>query len=1342
MDSHAGATGTQWKDGSVGSPLKKDNELRIAALRAEQAAVRSIEAAMIARLAGDATRELTERAKAVMAASTLAAQKASEAADKAIKEKEEAEKAAKEAAAATLRTAEAKDLAEASVTKLKNAKKTVVEETAQLEAEMKAAKAANTAAEKENVVLAAKAREAMTQVKYATRTLEKAQMTVQQAQAAVQTAAMALTKAEQQSVLRQEEADIIAKEVGPRQDEEEELADALAMAERTAAEYAGTGSTWEVRTQETLKERQIEHARAKNELEKAKKGEENANNLVQNAIKAVEQATRTHESAVKRLAQEQQLYDEANAAMQKETVICTAASERAEQSRKECADAMAMQEAMSEKLKNLKISASGAAMASAEEDLRRAIEMKENADRHQAKLAQQAHSATEAMGRALAAKERAIQDMEAKQLITAKALEKELEADQKKKLADGFVEDLDAKVHLLAQAELNARGLTMSPQEIKEAAEMAKERKEAAIRDIRQLTKVCNTDKITPIDKWRAFLKWSESGQPGAEHWNVRRLFYALDGSFLSALDVMVKDVVGRKLDRGSVNPKLCRCEGEGLAQASQGQTASFSITAFSTHGIAFGIGGDAFTVGIRYAGLAMSVRSKIVDNDDGTYTVLFKPTSSGKLLINVSYNGENFSGSPFVCTVSSPTPCASQCIVSGDAVNRVVAYKPEKFFISFRDALGHVAHAGELDVWVHPVEGDKAVPVTQKVNPPQETLSEVGRLIEPLHEFEYLVVGTKPLDVTRARDANSEKIGKLLPGRTLKIVRIEPLEDGVLRACIVVEKEEPRHDEDPGSWRLLWPSRQEWRTPDIGRSSRKKMDAISQAAKQLAIEEAAATKIATIFRGRKDRRFFAHKVAEREAERKAAAKAVQEAAMRAAQEAKRAKMAAASDRDRKMAESGISKASKGRPAPMQAESPGKGVVPPEEDKKKDKKKDKKDEPQTDTKSDKSSKSEKDEKSATTLPDAAIAIETDKATDKAVGEQAASAADPKAKKKGDGSGTPPASKKGKGKKGKGFKTPKHEDPVPEGRPLTKPKLNLRDDKKFGWVTLVIKDEPLVTRLTKRLPAHVRQQFLTNWSRRVAIDSERERERALLRDRDAEEGTAKGREEVMNWVPPYLTGGLLSGRGYSSPRLYSVPEGPEKDPQMVGFSYGGVYPGRLHAHGQLIETHEVQFSVGVAGNYLLYVSLRQPNGQSSPLDNVPGSPFYLHVSPGPAHPLSTGIPPNALPLRGLKDKKEGRFVCEFMLITSDKMGNRCVSGGAAMTCGFLDVTNAGLDGAEELMDDVTTRNSKCTDNGDGTYLCKWVSETAAELYVYVKLDGLHVLGSPNVLRFGEAKEGKD
>ena len=109
---------------------------------------------------------------------------------------------------------------------------------------------------------------------------------------------------------------------------------------------------------------------------------------------------------------------------------------------------------------------------------------------------------------------------------------------------------------------------------------------------------------------------------------------------------------------------------------------------------------------------------------------------------------------------------------------------------------------------------------------------------------------------------------------------------------------------------------------------------------------------------------------------------------------------------------------------------------------------------------------------------------------------------------------------------------------------------------------------------------------------------------------------------------------------------------------------------------------------------------------------------------------------------MKDKKEGRFVCEFMLITSDKMGNRCVSGGAAMTCGFLDVTNAGLDGAEELMDDVTTRNSKCTDNGDGTYLCKWVSETAAELYVYVKLDGLHVLGSPNVLRFGEAKEGKD
>ena len=56
----------------------------------------------------------------------------------------------------------------------------------------------------------------------------------------------ALWKAEKNFETKSEEADAATAAVYPRQQEEEELADALATAERAANEYIGTGSTWEV----------------------------------------------------------------------------------------------------------------------------------------------------------------------------------------------------------------------------------------------------------------------------------------------------------------------------------------------------------------------------------------------------------------------------------------------------------------------------------------------------------------------------------------------------------------------------------------------------------------------------------------------------------------------------------------------------------------------------------------------------------------------------------------------------------------------------------------------------------------------------------------------------------------------------------------------------------------------------------------------------------------------------------------------------------------------------------------------------------------------------------------
>ena len=59
---------------------------------------------------------------------------------------------------------------------------------------------------------------------------------------------------------------------------------------------------------------------------------------------------------------------------------------------------------------------------------------------------------------------------------------------------------------------------------------------------------------------------------------------------------------------------------------------------------------------------------------------------------------------------------------------------------------------------------------------------------------------------------------------------------------------------------------------------------------------------------------------------------------------------------------------------------------------------------------------------------------------------------------------------------------------------------------------------------------------------------------------------------------------------------------------------------------------MHFSVAKCGEYLLYVSLHGQSPQNGTSHSIPGSPFALHVAPGPAHPLTTQIGSSELPLR--------------------------------------------------------------------------------------------------------------
>jgi len=1222
-----------------------------------------------------------------------------------------------------------------------------------------------------------------------------------------------------------------------------------------------------------LKEREADYKRVSHLSQKANQTEVAAEAAADDAHAKVKSAQEDLD-AKKLQAQE------ANETGKEAAAVMASAQAVFDEAEKEASLAVANHQLAENNLKDAHEAAEATTVTRLEEIAEAAQKEEKVAVAEEKRLVELAEAAKEAMDKAADERDATKAAAAEKHEHAEKLAERENEADAKEEVVDGLITELEAKVHALAVATFESRmgaPAFWTYEEGEATAEASREsRREAANHDARAVA-TASRDRhleLSVVDKWLLFRKMTAENSSSADTWNVKKIFHK-DGGVISGISIMVADILGSALDRGPPDPMQCVVSGAGLNSATICQVATFDIFALSSHGIRFEDGGDTFNVSIRFVGQCTRVPAKIVDNDNGSYTVSYKPRNTGYCTISVTLLGEPLPGSPYSCVVAGregPAPCAQQCIVSGDALSTVTAHSSSQFSISFRDAHGNLAHASDLDVWVQPTSSPIAEPDSESQG---SQVAEVVQLLTPPGAFESFVVGATALEVTRTPDIGSLCVGRLAPGRTLKLGKIEaPLADGTVRACVKLELEdiEPK---DSSTWRQLWPAQQPWRSLSwrahrIAEATREDEEA-EHVAMSYAIHLqdkriGAAQCIEAAFRGKQARRNTSRLVQKKNAALAAAAAAEAAKAagiMESAAAAAARKKGAADDKSRrgggnsrggtkKEAPAGKKKAP-AEAAPASAPAPAASKPKEKEPKEKEpKEKEPKEKKASEAKSPGRAELEVEAPKETPKPKAvspkpkkqkkksltAADIEADEAATavkKAEGEAKAAtriqavARGTAARKafavlKADAAkASSQGSKKKKGTKKGSKHTPNESRRAPAGpspsqrvatesnrSPVSKPqnavaaaivaaadtaalervralaiapqfrvpspRLNLSkpQEQMYGWVTLAAGNEVYVVKQTGRLPVRLRQKHEEEWTRRNAIDSERELARAKQRDHDM----------IESKIPKLST--AMIPHDHPNPSIVSARpaywDEIAADPKRIGFAYGGIYPGRLHAKGQLVDKHDVHFSIGVCGSYLLYVNLRKPHtpwaaasGQS-PRGNaddwqVAGSPFLLRVLPGKAYPLATKLPADKLPLRGGPDQEGSSkiYSAELTVQTRDKMGNPCDSGDAPITVGFFDsITErhnsstmswgsaserpSSIDASDAKAEPTGesapapaaapstgipgTRTATCTDQGNGAYHMRWQTTHPGQFDIYVKIDGLHVLGSPSKMVLSE------
>lgn len=715
--------------------------------------------------------------------------------------------------------------------------------------------------------------------------------------------------------------------------------------------------------------------------------------------------------------------------------------------------------------------------------------------------------------------------------------------------------------------------------------------------------------------------------------------------------------------------PAPTRAYGRGLAAATIRTAASFTIEVpiFSTLQLP---SDDNLFVTIR--GVAkVHPRVTPAPLEEGatfrTYHVDWRPMQSGHYQVVIYHGSLQIAGSPFNVMAATPQPNPVKCEAAGEALTVATAHKTESFVVSYKDKLGTVTHATELDVFVEPVQSGS----------PRSRITRSRKI--------RVKVGGRPIRVRASAELGSEPIGVLMPGAVITVVEERIARGGNVEACIALDFMEKV---DRNGKPVITPSKP---TPRGGRAptteakmlsfrstpspSERRAGAPSSApasAPAAAPAPAAAASNSTLDSIPEDedaesspdaslKRGFTtpasragsllrslSPIPEVVAAAPAPAFAPASAAASSSSWLPQAKSERQQSRGAPGSSSGISNG-----APGSSKSPFHGSAPPR-------------------------------------PGAqhhlvqkrfGMKLSTDVAS---IQQQDAQVAGQTSQRQS----SRRSSRQNTGRTSK----------------RSSRKLDWSEqqaERTVGWATIVKDGTKLVTS-KMRLNIEMRQQYQQQWARRVATVKSAE---SLQRSREDSASAGKNpRDAVDKTLMRSLSLELESAKAAAN---------------VAAFAYGGIYPGVLHAHGKLPESHRVFYSVGVAGQYLLHVRLRK---QGSAL---PGSPFMLHVNPGEAHALSTKLPQEIFGEVG------GR--CSYTIATADQGGNLCVTGGGKLTCP-CEQEDEMNDNDKKLYDESGSRlKATFTDLGNGKYTIVWNGERTGTFRIAVKIGGAHVVGSPARLK---------